>query len=1197
LTLRLAARILAALLALAVLAVGMLVAVGVTVDAQRWREPLAVALSRALGREVRLEGTVQLTVALRPGLAASGISIANPPGFDAPEFARVAELRVSVELLPLLLRRELRADEVLARGVTVRLERARDGRGNWAVSAAAGDAPAGPRRLSLDVYRIVLTDLRIEQVGEDATRSFELARLELEPRVGTPAPWPLRATAKPPAKGVVAAGLRVTPGRIALEAIDGTIGATRISGALAVETHGARPKLSGRLAVPELDPRALPVAAPGDAAGGDLHFERLGSLDADLALEVGRWVGLPVEVRDLVATLRIDAGRATVPFRATLAGAPVEGELAVDAVAVPPRLRARLVAREVPLGELAERVLRVPHVAGTVGRFEATLDARGRNADELVRALEARVRVDGARLTYGNYAGGAPVPVELVAAEAAQPRGGAVRGRLRGSLRGKAFDGTFRVGTVERLLRERRAPFGFDGTSGGVRARLSGTLAAPTDGTGPDIEFDVTAPYARELAPWLGFSSQSDLPVALAGTVQVRRDHTSLTGGSLRAGRTAIAGDVAWQAVDGKAFVTAKLVAELLAAAEVRTLAAPSGRATVLEIPILPEALDFADSDVEILLKRVDGLPVAITDVVLQGRMRDGAITPSPFSLRLDGNALAGAIAIDASDGVPTASLWLAGADFDLGGLLRRLRVTQDIDARIGLLRLHADLRERRLGDLLEQSSFVANMESGTFAVRGANTGAALTVAIDAGEVRAAAGAPVTATMTGTAGATAVKVTAEAGRLREFFAPAERLPFSVTAESPGAKLAISGTAVPQRVPDVALSLALTGERLNGLDDVLETSLPPWGPYALTGRLRLAKHSYELDAMRLVLGESILEGRGSLDTSRARPRLELALAAERIQLDDFPFADWSPFELPTGAAAPLTMGTARPAVAAGARRLHALFSRERLERGDGNVDLVVKEVVAGDHRLGQGRLAVTVADGHATIAPVAVESGAGNAWFALFYQPREHDVLIDAQARVDRLEYGALARVLGRRANLAGAVSLDLRLAAAAPRLSAVLTTGSGRFDFAVWPRHVTGGVFDLWAANMLFRLLPFVDSSASPLNCAVGEFDLAEGTLRSVRLTIDTVNTRTEGGGRADFATDAIQLRLVPRPKVAQFFSLATPIEVAGTFEDYRISVLPADTLGTAVRWASSPALVPLQRITDARLPADGRDVCGDPRR
>ena len=47
--------------------------------------------------------------------------------------------------------------------------------------------------------------------------------------------------------------------------------------------------------------------------------------------------------------------------------------------------------------------------------------------------------------------------------------------------------------------------------------------------------------------------------------------------------------------------------------------------------------------------------------------------------------------------------------------------------------------------------------------------------------------------------------------------------------------------------------------------------------------------------------------------------------------------------------------------------------------------------------------------------------------------------------------------------------------------------------------------------NLLFRLLPFIDVSASPMNCIVGQFDLEHGKLRSRRLVIDTVNTRTEG--------------------------------------------------------------------------------------
>ena len=747
----------------------------------------------------------------------------------------------------------------------------------------------------------------------------------------------------------LAAQFDLESGTARLGAINGVVGANAVSGELTLDTGGPRPKLSGRLTVPELDVRPflarVPLGAaeePATLAGAFRELEHVGfdprqlaSVDADVQVAVGHFAGPPGDPRDINANVRIDAGRLTAPLAATIAGARFEGDLAVDGTTTPPRMRAQLLARDAPLGRIAELLFDAPHVAGTVRRFEVRLDATGENVAALARDLEARIGIEDARLTYGNFAGGRPVAMRLDAAELRQPRGKTITAKLRGSLRGKSFDGTFRAGTVERILRERRTPFGFDGASGSVRARLSGTLAEPTATTGPEVAFDVAAPRARELTPWLGLSSESDTRVALKGTVRVTRRSASLTGGSLRIGRTSITGDVTSQAVGAKPLVRANLVAELLAPAELRTLVTPPGtaqRATLLEIPILPESLDFADSDMEVRVKRVDGLPLEITDIVFQGRMRAGEIAPSPFSLRVERNALAGALGLDARDDAPTASLWLAGDDFDVGPLLRRLRVARDIESRIGTVRFYAEIRERRLGDVLDQSSFVASIESGTLDVRDANSRAALRIGVDAGEVRANAGAPVTAAITGTIGTTPVALKAQAGRLREIVEADRRLPFSLAAETPAAKLAISGTAAPPRNPDVALALALTGARLDGLDTLLGTSLPPWGPYALTARLRFPKRGYDVEAIRLTLGESVLEGKGSLDTTLAPPKLDVALAAERIQLDDFPLGEWSPFGERAVPADPMTVETTRRAVAAGARRAHAIFSRERLGNG-------------------------------------------------------------------------------------------------------------------------------------------------------------------------------------------------------------------------------------------------------------------------
>ena len=394
------------------------------------------------------------------------------------------------------------------------------------------------------------------------------------------------------------------------------------------------------------------------------------------------------------------------------------------------------------------------------------------------------------------------------------------------------------------------------------------------------------------------------------------------------------------------------------------------------------------------------------------------------------------------------------GDDFDVGPLLRRLRVARDIESRIGTVRLYAEIRERRLGDVLEQSSFVASIESGTLDVRDANSRAALRIAVDAGEVRANAGAPVTAAITGTTGTTPVALKAQAGRLRELVEADRRLPFSLTAETPAAKLAISGTAAPQRDPDVALSLALTGERLDGLDTLLETSLPPWGPYALTGATALpASAATTSRRCGSTLGAERARGQG-LARHHPRPAEVRRRAGRRAH----PARRLSARRLVavrasgTVPADPMTVETARRAVAAGARQGPRHLQPRAPRQGRGNFDLVVKRVVSGTDELGRGRFASRVANGRATIGPVEVESRAGSARGSLVYEPRERDVVVDARVNVDRFDYGMLARYVRPRSDLDGAFSLDLRLDATAPRLSAALASGSGRFDFAVWPK-------------------------------------------------------------------------------------------------------------------------------------------------
>jgi len=1284
--LRKLAALLAALAMVLVLLVGIIASGLFSVDAQRLLEPIDVALTRALGREVEIAGPARLTLSFQPSLIVHNVRIANPAGFAASPFGKIEELRLDTELLPLL-RSQLIVHELRGRNVSVWLEREAGGRGNWIFEpeprAASDDSQSS---FTADWRRLVFEQAVVEFTQAGMPRSLQLDSVVIEGLSGRPPqlvvqgkadaqiplkaeagsapltglgekePWPFTASMEAPQTRASISGTRLSttdgpvvslrvdvnttdvneieallgitlpmggaaalagelefaPGLTVLRNLNGRFGAFAISGEVSVDSRGARPLVSGRLVVPELDIASDTTAKPENEAEpatlatlygvfseAELHLARLAHFDADLSLTIGNLVDSPGDVRELSARIGIAAGRLLVPFTAIIGEAAIEGSLSADASAGVPGFGLRLATHDAPFGGLALLLFDLPHVEGMVQRFDADFTASGRTLAELIRDLEGRVNIEDARLTYGNYAGGRPIGLHITAAEFTQARGQTTAVTARGSLRGKPFRGSANAGTVEQILLERQTPFDFTGSSAGVRMRLSGFLAEPGLDGGPDIEVELSAPQALEMAPWLGFSSQSTAPVALSGRVQVREDGVKLGEGSLVFGRSSIKGELEWQRVDGKTRVEANLAAELLAPAELsglRDKPVSDVQRTLIDLPILPETLDFGDADLELTVQGVHGLALDIADLTFSGRMRGGAIEPSPFALQLQGNELAGTLALDTRGALTTASLSLAGDSFDAGAVLRRLGLAQDIDAHFGQLHLQVAARGSRLGEVFVKSSFQASFEAGTLSYRDAGTQSSLNLALDSGELRVEPEEPVTGLITGNAGTLPVRIELEAGPLRDLLAPNARWPFAISATLAEALWEISGTTEPGPTPATEVALSLSGSRLSDLDALLATSLPPWGPYALAGQLRFSGNAYRVENVRAAIGSSVLLGSGSLDTGASPVRMEVALLAPMVQLDDFPLGDWSPIPV-TESAGRMTASSARRAFTTGVDSVHPLFSRERLALGNVQVEIGVEKMLAGQDDLGSTRIAASVIDGAATFGPIEIDGRSGRAKIVIAYEPREQDAVFSARAVVDRLDYGLIATRFDPASEINGVFSLDLLVDSITPEFGKLMHTASGHIDLAVWPDRLRWSGFDLWAANLMRSLLPFFSPATSHLNCVIGYFDLDEGLLASRTLVVDTTNTRALGWVQANFTTERLRMRFVPRHKQPKLVSLAIPVEVRGTFSDYRISLRPLDALGRVAQWFKTLVMVPLHWLGVGRIPEDGHDVCTEPAR
>jgi hypothetical protein len=124
-------------------------------------------------------------------------------------------------------------------------------------------------------------------------------------------------------------------------------------------------------------------------------------------------------------------------------------------------------------------------------------------------------------------------------------------------------------------------------------------------------------------------------------------------------------------------------------------------------------------------------------------------------------------------------------------------------------------------------------------------------------------------------------------------------------------------------------------------------------------------------------------------------------------------------------------------------------------------------------------------------------------------------------------------------------------------------------------------------------LLPAIDpSNESKVNCAIGKFVLADGKLSDKSILIDTSRMRVTGKGAVDFVSGKINFYVKPRAKTPQFLSLAIPIEVSGTLDDFSVGVRAKDVVETVGQFVTSVVWVPLKMLFGKEPPVDGRDVC-----
>ena len=399
--------------------------------------------------------------------------------------------------------------------------------------------------------------------------------------------------------------------------------------------------------------------------------------------------------------------------------------------------------------------------------------------------------------------------------------------------------------------------------------------------------------------------------------------------------------------------------------------------------------------------------------------------------------------------------------------------------------------------------------------------------------------------------------------------------------------------------NIQLNAAVTGDNLDSLNGLLELDLPPLKAYKAVAEHSLRKDLYDLSNLILQVGQSKLAGKMTADLSAGKPQVAIELNSPLIQLDDFDLGDWSP-EKDVGGQPTDGQDGDRKAEAAkpeneessSGQVVEELLSPKVLARYNVRMNVKAEKVMSGSDELGSGNLTATLKDGSFNLDPLKLSIPGGSFSLAATLKPDPGAPQASVRAVMDNFDFGVLVRRANPKADMGGTINLDVDLKSSANSFDELMANGNGYFDFSGRLENLEAGIIDLWAVNVIAAVASGKDNKPSEINCVLGRWTMKEGQLTPDIILIDTTKIRICGKGQVDFKKKTIDLKMAPTPKRPEFFSLATPVEVRGSFDDFGVGIQAGGLIGTSVRFITSPVTVPLRRIFSKDLPADGTDVC-----
>jgi uncharacterized protein involved in outer membrane biogenesis len=334
-----------------------------------------------------------------------------------------------------------------------------------------------------------------------------------------------------------------------------------------------------------------------------------------------------------------------------------------------------------------------------------------------------------------------------------------------------------------------------------------------------------------------------------------------------------------------------------------------------------------------------------------------------------------------------------------------------------------------------------------------------------------------------------------------------------------------------------------------LAKLVGSELPLPLPLRFSGHLEQDGMRSLLPAFKLTAAGQALGGKGLLDASGQRPRLELAAQADAFDVD---------------ALLPAAAHTAAPRPASGGR----VFSDQRLPIPalpalDARIDMVVGKLhLRGMPPVSAVHATLTLNQGQVALQPLVFRLGSGGVdAMATLQVPtgRVPSISVHLRSAGTTLQEW-LALTGGTRKVRGGRAELALELQASGHSAHELARTLNGELRLEVGPMQLSGDLGGDLLTQIVDAVNPFhKQDQVSSLNCAAMRLPVRQGAIvvdRSIAVESDKLNVVV--AGKIDLGAESVDLAI--RPTIKEGIGVGTAnlaqlVRLSGSLSDPRIGV------------------------------------------